>query len=376
VWTADGKTLELKRETGAMTAGLTEDAKLIGGEQVWDVLDRRSEDRGLFLLKYYAKAAKDVDAASGSVKLPVEVFAKRDGGVCVLTVREGNKPVAGSQVVVTKPGAASPLTLKTDASGETRFALFGDGEYQVRAMVADQEPGKWQEKSYHLVRNYSTLTFAVKKSAPDAKELLESAQRLRETWDKNFPGFTAQVVVEEDGEIASGPLKVAADGSVEVSMEDPDLKSEAKNTIQSITMHRLARANHYNSEFGPEDHHPQGRAILLKDGAMGSMYRVKDGQIRQVNRAMGNSHFTIDMLQNTVLEDGKYLPATFTVTYRDGKTGKLQHTETYSERYENVGGYWLPVERRIVTAEEGKTSIFHIQLKNLRLNAAVARNAE
>jgi hypothetical protein len=99
------------------------------------------------------------------------------------------------------------------------------------------------------------------------------------------------------------------------------------------------------------------------------MYRVRDGQIMQVNRSAGPSRFTIDILHNTVLENGKYLPSSFTVSYRDAKTGKLNKVESFSERYENVGGFWLPAERQEVISGEGSTSVIRYEFSGLRLNA-------
>ena len=366
-WTAAGRNLDLKLGTGALTADLAADSALAGAEQTWDVLDRSEEGRGKFLLNYYAKAAGGIDSAAQSVKLPVEVFAKRDGGICTLTVRRGDAPAAGAEVWAQLPGGGSPLTLKTDAAGEARFALSRDGEYQVRAMVADPKPGTWNDKPYELVRNYSTLTFHAEGKV-GADEILSAAQRLRETWNRSFPGFTAHLRIDKDGEVAEGPVKVAANGEVELKLEDPDLNKEAVETFQSIVTHRLPRPTSYQPSFGPEDRHPQGRSVLLGDTS-NSMYRIKDGQIMQVNRDAGPTRFTIDMLSNTLLEDGKYLPSSFTVSYRDAKNGKLLRVESYSERYEKVGGYWLPVERQEVNSREGATSVTRITLSNLLLNA-------
>src|SRR5262249_47440167 len=106
-WTADGKTLDLKPGDGLLLAALPTGVRSAGVEQTWGVLDRRPQGRGLFLLRYYAKAAQNATAAASSLKLPVEIFVGRAGAVWVATVRHNDLPVAGAEVWVARPGIST-----------------------------------------------------------------------------------------------------------------------------------------------------------------------------------------------------------------------------------------------------------------------------
>lgn len=239
-------------------------------------------------------------------------------------------------------------------------------------MVPEWKPGKYRGETYDLVRHYSTLTFPVSPKPMGAADLLHAVHQMRETWDERFPGFFAQIRVEQDGRSAEGTVRVSASGEVEVKLSDSQLQAAAESLVRSIVAHRRPVAPNYTPTFAPADPHPQGRAILLNDQNE-SLYRIANGQIRQVNRTMGDSRFTIDILRNTLVEGGRYLPAAFTVTYREGKTGKLQRVQSVADRYERVGQYYLPAERRVVTASQEGTSVTAVGLSRHCLHPAGAQ---
>jgi Protein of unknown function (DUF3386) len=108
---------------------------------------------------------------------------------------------------------------------------------------------------------------------------------------------------------------------------------------------------------------------------MKSLYRIHDGQIMQVNRVMGGSAFTIDILQNTLVDGGRYLPHAYTVSYRDEKTGALQRVQSFEEEYTRIGAFWLPSVRRVVTAADGDTTTSVLQLSDHQLASDTARAA-
>jgi hypothetical protein len=375
VRTGDGHPLATKKGSDALEADLPADARVVAASQAWGVLDRRDQGRGLFLLKYYAKAARDVEAASQSAKLPLEVFAAKAGSVLRLTVREDEKPVPGAEIWVRRPGDPQPLELKTDESGEADFEVSGSGKVQVRAMAADRQPGKLKDAPYDFTRSYSSLTFPVKGS-DDADSLLQGVRQLRETWRSDFPGFTARVRVEKDGAVGQGTATIARDGSIDLKLDNSKLEEEARSGLASMVSHRMASGasplGKNKPSFGAADAHPQGRSVLLND-PFDSMYRIRDGQIMQVNRTMGVEKFTTDVLRNTVLDNGKYLPAAYAVSFFD-KDGKLERAESFSESYQDIEGYWLPSERRQVVSYGGDApSVSALSLSDLRLTVATAK---
>lgn len=376
VWTADGKPLTLKPEKGALATRLPAGARVAAVEQTWGVMDRQAEGRGKFLLRYYAKAASDTAGAAESAKLLVEVFLKREGTLCIATVRQEGKPVAGAEVTLVRPGETESVAIKANAVGEVRFTAEQAGTCQIRAMVPEQQSGTQDGKAYDLVRSYSTLTVPVGAETRTARGLLEASHGMRETWGSNFPGFTANLRLHQGERTAEGSVTVSSKGEVTLKVLPADLQSTVEGTLRMIVGHRMAGAgsDFTQATLAPADRHPQGTSVLLNDGIK-SFYRVRDGQIMQVNRTMGGSAFTIDILENTVVDGGRYLPHTYTVSYRDEKTGALQRVQSFQESYARVGDFWLPSERRVVTAANGDTTVSVLQLSDHQLTSPVSSRA-
>lgn len=118
-----------------------------------------------------------------------------------------------------------------------------------------------------------------------------------------------------------------------------------------------------------ESEHPLGRLITVHDDPFKSSYRVRDGRITQVNRSMGPMSFTISMQSHTPANDGKQLPETFTVTFWDGRNGRLTRSDIYTDRYESVGGVTLPAERRVLSAKDAGITGREIRLSNWKLRS-------
>ncbi|RYG35171.1 hypothetical protein EON81_13510 [bacterium] len=156
-WTASEKTLALKPE-GNWLKSLTTD-HCVGVSLDYGVLDKRDQNRGVFWLRYYAKAADSPATSQTKVGLPVEVtFSVLDETRFLVTVLKDGKPTAGADVVIasSKEGA-DPIEGKTGADGTLAFDAQG-GPLAIRALVTDNVKGKHDGKSYDLVRSYCSLT--------------------------------------------------------------------------------------------------------------------------------------------------------------------------------------------------------------------------
>src|SRR5262249_3591123 len=64
-----------------------------------------------------------------------------------------------------------------------------------------------------------------------------------------------------------------------------------------------------------ETDHPLGRLVAFEGGRFASSYRIKDRQIRVVNRDLGKRHMTITVLDNERTAEGRFLPRSYTVQY-------------------------------------------------------------
>lgn len=205
---------------------------------------------------------------------------------------------------------------------------------------------------------------------PDARALLKDAVAHRATWGADFPGFEAAAEFTIDGKSCTGHVRVSRDRKVEVNLPDEAARREAEEMLGSIVLHRAASGDGGGSEsltFGAEDHHPQGRLIQVGDESH-STYRVRDHQILQVSRSAGPKvRFTIDVLSTERVRGDQFLPGVYTVTYRDAATGALQRTDTFIDRHQEVGSYFLPSERIVLEAGHDHTRTIVLRLREFRL---------
>ncbi|BDI28765.1 hypothetical protein CCAX7_008160 [Capsulimonas corticalis] len=196
------------------------------------------------------------------------------------------------------------------------------------------------------------------KNDPAAWDLLKAAHDSRQTFSRDFPGLTADVTVNDNGEIHEGALSYDKGGEVKSNIAglSADAREWAEEQASSLIDHRIesdfAKGEGKNPiTFGVDDHSPLGRAVRLND-RMQSSYRVRDNQVTEVTRTMSGQKFTITMMATTRTESGKYLPQQFLVTYFD-KAGGVEHVDAYTDSFANQDGYWLPTSRRVVTTVNG-----------------------
>jgi len=210
------------------------------------------------------------------------------------------------------------------------------------------------------------------KADPEAYSMLKEAHDRRESFPAGFTGMTADLSVNDNGVEVKGTLTYTPSAELKLTLTDANKADEtwAREQLGSALAHRRTDdfahgdGNHALT-FVPDDRSPLGRQISLNDG-MKSYYRVKDGQITEVTRSMGNMRFTITMLENTSV-GGKYLPANFVVTYFDAGTGAITKVDSYTDKFVKVGRAWIPSARRVVTAENGAFTTRSFALTNIHL---------
>jgi hypothetical protein len=206
--------------------------------------------------------------------------------------------------------------------------------------------------------------------ADSATELMRQAREARATWDDAFPGFTADLAVMADDQSIRGRVTVSAQGKVELEGPAGPALQWAKERLQSDIMHRKADASPFTAEaeFAEEDgKNPLGRLIRIKDDKMSSSFRVREGQILEVNRTMRDTAFSIKVLVTEKNPEGKVLPSVFTVTYWDGQSRALQKVETYHVTSTRLGRYDLPGSTTQVISENKGAPVRRLVLSNHRL---------
>jgi hypothetical protein len=201
-----------------------------------------------------------------------------------------------------------------------------------------------------------------------AEQLMARAHDTRATWD-GFPGFTAELAVSANEQQASGIVEFSADGAVKVSL--PEGFEWVETKLQSLADHRRGGGDRkYDVSFA-DDHtqHPLGRLIKINDDAlMGSHYRIGGDVITEVHRTMGDTRFTITVIDVARNREGKYLPKMYTVSFWDVKTGNLKSTSVIRDQWLEVDRWELPSDLlTIETADDGQRVVKEIKFQGHKL---------
>ena len=119
-------------------------------------------------------------------------------------------------------------------------------------------------------------------------------------------------------------------------MDDDAAEPWLRDQIRSLVMHRLPTSSNSETRFrfgDDEENHPLGRLLMVDGGRMASSYRIKDGEIRVVNRNLGEQSMTLIVLANESNVEKRTLPNHYVVEYWDGATGRLTHSEAFQDRW-------------------------------------------
>ncbi len=204
-----------------------------------------------------------------------------------------------------------------------------------------------------------------------ATKLLSEARAARAAW-KNFPGFAAEVTVNVNGKIAKAPVEVSAQAKVKLDLADKDF-AWLKGEIASLVGHRMVSGAAQAPAVFADDNlnHPSGR-LLRPLNEKNSSYRVRDKQLLEVNREMGDVRFTITVLKNTQNKEGQFLPAAFVVNTWDLKTNVLGSSRVHYYTWQRIGDFDLPRTMTMCTAAPNKHEMQQITFENIKLSTTTS----
>ncbi len=210
-----------------------------------------------------------------------------------------------------------------------------------------------------------------------AQELFRAAYENRYTWDKNFPGYTANITFKQDDQVFTGKVIVNANLKAEVlDVNDESAKQAIHGQTWEIAIHRVRRsfedthsANTFN--YGKTDE--TGAVELLMGGkAEGDKYKVRNNEVCHVHRLIHGTYVTIDTFTSHDTGEG-YLSYTYDSVYHDPKTGEQKGGRSeFTDEYEKVGDYFILNRREIRTETEGQISIQEFVFSNIELLEPVA----
>lgn len=212
-------------------------------------------------------------------------------------------------------------------------------------------------------------------SARSAEALFREAYANRYTWNEAFPGYEADVAIQQGGNSYAGKASLMADFAVAVqSIPDKDIQQVIVAQLQMSATH-LQRvefnALHQDHQFELTGFDQDGSAKIQEVGDQtDSHYRVKQQQIRQVNRVLGNFAVEVNTVEAQQTSDG-YLTTHFQVIFRDAKTGEVVEQDDIQDVYSKVTGYYILAEREIRVGLENLAPIADttIQFSNIQLKA-------
>jgi uncharacterized GH25 family protein len=384
----DGKAVPLRWTKGDDALLVTVAGKgpqIVGGVCKYGIFARGNAEPSL--LMYYPKALVGGTLGDGTAALeeacaglPLEIVRVKGQPEGVFEVRWQGKAVAEAEVVVMAPGKQKHDELKADKDGRFTIPESKPGLYGIRALHTEKTAGEHDGKKYKGVRHYATLVVRRGEGAAPTKQpaaeadqaatkLLADARAARAQWT-NFPGFTAELEINVDGQVTRGTVQVQPEGKVTVQTPDADAGQWALRQLRQIVSHRIDNSASLGTPCAFVDQdttHPLGRAIRVLNDELHSSYRIRDRQITVVNRQMQDIRFTIVVTENRLNEEQRYLPAHFVVNTWDVATGALKSSETNHETWQRVGHFDLPATARTVTATAGKLETRTLTLSKHKL---------
>lgn len=208
---------------------------------------------------------------------------------------------------------------------------------------------------------------------PAAHRLLRRAYEATYRFPEGFGGFEAALYYARDPACRSGTVEIRSPSDIRItgSIEDERLRRE----LSSIVSHRWPLSyedadGRHRLSIEPEKH-SLGTLVRVEDDGTDSTYHVHGGHIQQIERSVGGRRFSINIQERNYTDDGRALPAHFCAVYwqidGDGMEKRLVRTDIYRDGYIPVGGVYLPLSRRVVTADDSGTSIWQILLRDHRL---------
>ncbi|KST68271.1 DUF3386 domain-containing protein [Mastigocoleus testarum] len=205
-----------------------------------------------------------------------------------------------------------------------------------------------------------------------ARDLMRSAYENRYTWDRNFPGYTADVTYNYGDKTVTGKVRVNANLKAEASeIEDEEADKVIANQLWEIAIHRIRREfeeSHGNNTFTMGETDESGAIEILVGGkSSGDKYKLRDNEVVLVHRHIHGVVVTINTFSTHDTGEG-YLSHRYDSVYHDPKTGEQKGGKNeFEDEYEKVGDYFI-LNRRVITTEtENPSSTQEIIFSNIQL---------
>lgn len=206
----------------------------------------------------------------------------------------------------------------------------------------------------------------------EARDLMRAAYENRYTWNKNFPGYTANVTLKRGDQTYTGKVRVNSNLSVEVTeVADEQAKQEIQGQLQEIAIHRVRRSfeeTHGKNTFTLGETDEMGAVEVLVGGkSEGDRYKVRNNEVCMVHRHIHGIVVTINTFSSHKTGEG-YLSHRYDSIYHDPKTGEQKAPRTdFEDNYEKIGQYFILTQRIMCSAEDEDAPETDLSFSNVKL---------
>lgn len=205
----------------------------------------------------------------------------------------------------------------------------------------------------------------------DARQLMQAAYENRYTWDKNFPGYAADVQFKVGDQVHAGQVKVNRDLSTEVAdVTDEEALKAIKGQLFEVSIHRVRRSfdeTHGKNTFAYGETDATGAVEIIVGGkSEGDRYKLRSNEVCMVHRHIHGVVVTINTASSHNTGAG-YLSHEYHSVYRDPKTGEIKGEQNYEDIYEAVGDYQILSSRVIQSIEDGQPVTSTFSFSNIKL---------
>ncbi|NJO71562.1 MAG: DUF3386 domain-containing protein [Oscillatoriales cyanobacterium RM1_1_9] len=205
----------------------------------------------------------------------------------------------------------------------------------------------------------------------NARDLFQAAYEHRYTWDKNFPGYRADVELKQGDEVYNGHIQINADMTVEVTgIENEEVQQSIYTQLRDIVTHRKRSSfdnSHGKNTFTRGKPDETGAVEVLVSGdAMGSNYKVRGKQISQVSRVMGRMAFVINTHESLDTGEG-FAASRYDAVFRNPQTNEIIRELDFEDIFEKVGDYYVMTRQIVKSKEAGKTTTTEFNYSNVKL---------
>lgn len=205
-----------------------------------------------------------------------------------------------------------------------------------------------------------------------AEELFRTAYENRYTWDKDFPGYEADVTMKTAESTYTGKVHVDSNLNFDVEgVEDENALRAIKSQLWEMTIHRVNHGfekSHGENTFNFGKTDENGAIEILVGGAgEGNSYKLHDDKVIFVNRKIGNKIVNINTFETLMTDEG-YLAKGYDSVYVDAETKKPMGGKTvFEDNFEKFGDYYILTSRKIHSDQNQESQTTEFSFSNIRL---------